>query len=208
MKKFTLVAGLVAFATIGSVFAAWTFESSGTLKDEDSLANGVGVVLSDTNIETDGISGVLSLSNSGDKLVKIVQGTPEEYTFKVEEYGSQELFTATYTPGIGEQINNYDYLFEFKFDITYDNHSITYSIVKKGTASTGDKKISFNDEGILVATSDLSPIFKQEKALTRIGLAAENLEAMKLWLEAKTTHASKLCIEVSLTLNPTAKSVS
>lgn len=216
MKKFTLMAGLVALATVGSVFAAWTFNSEGKVTT-DTLEGGVGVQLTDKQIITSDISGVLEITKTGGNgTVEVVQGIAGQYNMKfVDESNSdKEQFKATYTAGIGELTNDFDYTITFNFKVTYDDEDISGKNASVSFSTSGENAISFATVGenkVLTATTDLSALLNQiaTTPITMKDVGSEDVNTvaeMKSWLS--TFVASELKIEVSAALTHAPKSSS
>lgn len=201
MKKFTLMAGLVALATVGSVFAAWQFSASGGNKIAN-LNGGVGVTLKDTTIEIDGTSGTLSIAKkTGDGKVEIVQSSKNAYSIKFED-ATAESYTATYEAGIGEQINDYDYTITFEFRVKYvDTYIFDSAISYSTTAQTSPIQFSGTT---LVAETTLSKLLEDVTrtpiALEKIGgKDVDTLPELVDWIE--DFNANNLKIEVSASLS-------
>lgn len=120
MKKFTLIAGIAVIATVGSAFAAWTFEGQQAQTKVDG--DNVGVIIDDDLVTTN-MSGTLTIEHtSGDGKVKMTQSGFGEYSFILEDQtdSDKDTYTVTYVPGYGEEIEKYHYQLSFNINISYN----------------------------------------------------------------------------------------
>ena len=206
MKKFTLIAFLATLTTVGCVFAAWQFTGSQT--PILSQSENVGVEI-DYAIVTEGLSGTLTIEkSSGNGKVKMVQSDDNPYgLYFVDETDSNaELFNISYTAGIGEQTDKYDYRVDIKFHIYYQDQLVegivgsTYYTVGKSpnfnfdinnVASLTQDLVPLNN-----AVSNNNPITMAELGLDYIDTATE----FKSWIDT-TLKPDSFKIKVSAILS-------
>lgn len=153
MKKFTLFAGLAVLATVGSAFAAWTFD--GDAGTTTANADNVGVII-DNSVVTTNMGGTLTITHkSGDEKVVMKQTAHGKYSFILEDQTDEnkDTYTVKYVPGYGEETDKYNYSLEFNTRIAYNGQIISgYSGGQITTVSfvDGVYENTFNLSGNLV----------------------------------------------------------
>lgn len=145
MKKLTIVAGLGLLATVGAVFAAWTFDTSGT--SFETTAKEVTVTIDDSVTHT-GNHGTLVLTKPSVPALKISQSSDKQsaawYTVvddALVAYTPSGDITLTYTPALDE-----DEPLVFNYKVSW-----TLSI----TQDMYDAGITINDTTDLTVSGDL-----------------------------------------------------
>lgn len=136
MKKFTLMAGLAAIATIGSAFAAWQFEHEGKPENLEAEQN----LLIDQNIIVDGFNGEATLTRTaGNNIITLQQKEKDAYAYEVVDTGDQEVYQVKYVPTLGEHHEEIKIKYTWKFfveDEVYNHYSNTVSLVHGAGNST------------------------------------------------------------------------
>ena len=209
MKKFTLIAFLATLTTVGCVFAAWQFTGSQT--PILSQSENVGVEI-DYAIVTEGLSGTLTIEkSSGNGKVKMVQSDDNPYGFYfVDETDTNaELFNISYTAGVGEQTDKYNYRVDIKFHIYYQDQLVE-GIVGSTYYIIGTSPYIFDANNVVSLTQNLVPLdnaVRNTKPLTmeKLGLAyIDTATELKSWID-ETLKTNPFKIKVSAILSHSIK---
>ena len=96
MKKFSLMAGLVALATVGSVFAAWQFTDDATAELKGNPTLNV-----EQTVTVNGLAGELELIAQGNEEITLDQTQANEYKYQFKD-SNDEKYLVKYTPVYGE----------------------------------------------------------------------------------------------------------
>ena len=115
MKKFTLYSALAALATVGSVFAAWTFTEGGN-KNLDQQNLGITV---DDQIKINGLNGDATVVFEDEPTLIITQGNDKNAITKVDVEGDD--IVVTYTPVTYEQTSK----IKITYTISFNNDSLS-----------------------------------------------------------------------------------
>lgn len=203
MKKFTLLATVATIATIGCTFAAWQF--AGPTINTSIEGDPVSVIIDDS-IVTSGLSGTLTITKAtGNGTIKMKQSDDNPYgLYFVDETDSNaETFTVTYTAGVGEQVQNYIYKVDIKFEIYYNNNLLS----KVGTASYtlgNSQDFNFNASNVASFSQDLLPLnaaVSNDNPITNadLGISYENnATAFKNWISTLDSNSFKIKVSAIL----------
>ena len=196
MKKFTKLAALAALATVGSVFAAWQFTGLGRVETEKSEVT----INVDQDIYTSGFNGQLVLTHNGNKAVNLVQSGIDALSFKfVDDIATekQDSFTASYTPGIGEDTSRSAYMIGIRLEVYYDDY-------KNGdeafaTAFLSDE-IYPNSEGVYQYTQTFAELNNQIGTVefSEINETIASLEDLKEWLDGNPSSKFSMFVTAEI----------
>lgn len=190
MKKFPLAAGLGLLATCGAVFAAWTFNTTGTTFEEQSKSVTITI---DDEVTNTGNHGTLTLSkptapelyitqnaangNSAALKTRTGAGTAESpYAYAAylgtEKATTTDVFTLTYAPAADEDEPD---IYTFKVNWT----------VSLSSSITG-VNIADNSGSLLVSQNSLSTTVSMDTILSRIAFpdTLGTYTAAHEWVEA------------------------
>ena len=149
MKKFTLLSGIAALATVGAVFAAWVFDTSTGSATKDASVT----IAVDTEIEDAGIPGALAATSTIEGL-KFVQSGDKKTTQLIDSDGESGNVTLTYTPA-GSEVADYSY--DVSVAVTANKDISAY--VEFGTLANKDFVIDAENGSVVIAQSAIEGLF-------------------------------------------------
>ena len=173
MKKFALFAGLAALATVGGVFASWTF--SNNTKDI-ALNDQTFEITADTHIKLDGLFGSVEISkNYGNGQMRIIQKTENSYVFGFENH-EDEMFRVVYIPAEHEIAHSLSVRYSWSLTRVVGENSTL--IVKNDKSMPMDinnednyeSKVYFDLEGKDLAQDGIDTVDELETFLTEPGV--------------------------------------
>lgn len=196
MKKFTKLAALAALATVGSVFAAWEFSGLDRVETEKSEVT----INVDQNINAAGFTGTLVLTHDGNKEVDLVQSGINALSFKFvddKESENQDSFTASYTPGVGENTSRSAYMIGITLEVYYDDY-------KNGDESFAtaflSSEVDPNSEGVYQYTQTFAELNKQIGTVefSKINETITSLEELKEWLDGNPSSKFSMFVTAQI----------
>ena len=189
MKKFALFAGLAAVATIGGVFAAWTFHNHVSTKElnEEKVA-----ITANQDIDLVGLYGEATLTKKGDGGVQIVQAEEDSYKIALADAGEKESYTVTYDPVTDETTTKIKLV--YTWTLIRNKEAITNKTVTKTLTLLNDQDPVSYDCPLALDVYNLSNIPDTEPG--HVG----DLDALRLWLGITGGETVQFFVQFSATI--------